>query len=207
MRGLARATRCGGGARAGAGRRHRRGAGAGGDRRATSSRATPTPRPRGRARWRRRRLLPKARSSSRSGVQIVRVAVTGSGGLVDLRYQVLDPDAAASLHDAATPPQLVDERTGVLVDALFMEPLAQGTARPGADVLPGVRQPGQPRASRHPRHRAARGGACRACAGAVTADGAPGLLLAVLACAFAALAPDAGAHAVSSGATGRRVHA
>jgi hypothetical protein len=65
-------------------------------------------------------LLSKARFQVRSGVRIVRVAVSGAGGLVDLRYQVLDPDAAASVHDKTTPPDLVDERTGVVVNELLM---------------------------------------------------------------------------------------
>jgi len=71
-------------------------------------------------------LLPKAAFEHRSGIRIVRVSVSGAGGLVDLRYQVLDPDAAASVHDAATPPQLVDEGTGVLVNSLFMGHSHQG---------------------------------------------------------------------------------
>jgi hypothetical protein len=58
--------------------------------------------------------------AQRSGVRIVRVAVSGGGGLVDLRYQVVDPDKAAALHASATPPALVDERTGVVVSRLFM---------------------------------------------------------------------------------------
>jgi hypothetical protein len=65
-------------------------------------------------------LLPMAGFEARSGVRIVRVAVTGDGGLVDLRYQVLDPNAATSVHDKETPPDLVDERTGVVVKDLFM---------------------------------------------------------------------------------------
>jgi ribosome biogenesis SPOUT family RNA methylase Rps3 len=66
-------------------------------------------------------LLSNPAFERRIGVRIVRVAVSGGGGLVDLRYQVLDPDAAASIHDAATPPQLVDEPTGVLVGGLLMD--------------------------------------------------------------------------------------
>ena len=63
----------------------------------------------------------RPRSSARSGVRVTRVAVSGGGGLVDLRYQVLDPGAAAARSTTrATPPQLVDERTGVLVNELFM---------------------------------------------------------------------------------------
>jgi hypothetical protein len=37
-----------------------------------------------------------------------------------LRFQVVDPDKAAALHDEKTPPALIDETTGVLVDQLLM---------------------------------------------------------------------------------------
>jgi hypothetical protein len=75
-------------------------------------------------------VLSKAGFQHRSGVRIVRVAVTGAGGLVDLRYQVLDPDAAASVHDRSTPPDLVDERTGVVVNELFMGHSHHGRLKP-----------------------------------------------------------------------------
>lgn len=71
-------------------------------------------------------LLSKAAFERRSGVRIVRVAVSGGGGLVDLRYRVVDPQAAAAIHDTATPPRLVDERTDVLVDELFMGHMHHG---------------------------------------------------------------------------------
>ena len=53
-----------------------------------------------------------------TGVRVVRVAVTGGGGLVDLRYQVLDPEKALVVHER--PPALVAESTGEVVDTLFM---------------------------------------------------------------------------------------
>jgi hypothetical protein len=56
----------------------------------------------------------------RSGVRIVRVAVSGGGGLVDLRYQVLDSEKAASVHSTTTPPLVVDERSGAVINRLFM---------------------------------------------------------------------------------------
>ena len=56
----------------------------------------------------------------RSGVRITQVAVTGGGGLLDLRFQVLDPNRANSLHDAATPPAVLDENTGLVVRDLLM---------------------------------------------------------------------------------------
>jgi hypothetical protein len=49
----------------------------------------------------------------RSGVRVIHVAVTGDGGLVDLRYQVVDADRAQQLHDL--PPLLIDEATGGVV--------------------------------------------------------------------------------------------
>ena len=56
----------------------------------------------------------------RSGVRVVRVAASGGGGLLDLRYQVVDPDRAAATHDLDTPPALVDERTGGVIAGLLM---------------------------------------------------------------------------------------
>lgn len=58
--------------------------------------------------------------AERTGVRITQVAVTGGGGLVDLRYQVVDPEKAAALHDPATPPAVVDEQSGLVVHELFM---------------------------------------------------------------------------------------
>lgn len=58
--------------------------------------------------------------AERIGVRITRVAVTGGGGLLDLRFQVLDPNRANSVHDAATPPAVIDEGTGLVVRDLLM---------------------------------------------------------------------------------------
>jgi hypothetical protein len=54
----------------------------------------------------------------RSGVRVVRVAVTGDGGLVDLRFLVVDADKAAAVHERQ--PLLVDERTGGVIDRPWM---------------------------------------------------------------------------------------
>jgi hypothetical protein len=73
---------------------------------------------------RRQHPLPPAVSAAglaeRSGVRVVQVAVTGGGGLLDVRYEVVDPGRAADLHDAATPPAVVDERTGAPIEGLLM---------------------------------------------------------------------------------------
>jgi len=58
--------------------------------------------------------------AERSGVKITQVAVTGGGGLIDLRYQVFDPDKANALHNKRTPPALVEEQTGLVVNRLLM---------------------------------------------------------------------------------------
>jgi hypothetical protein len=67
----------------------------------------------------------------RSGVRISQLAISGGGGLVDLRYQVVDPEKANSVHDRATPPVLVDERTGLLVNELLMGHMHKGQMKAG----------------------------------------------------------------------------
>jgi hypothetical protein len=66
----------------------------------------------------------------RSGVRLTQVAVSGGGGLVDLRFQVVDPDKAASVHDEQTPPAIVDEETGLLVNRLLMNHAHSGKFKP-----------------------------------------------------------------------------
>ncbi|MCU7722967.1 hypothetical protein ODJ79_04500 [Actinoplanes sp. KI2] len=67
-----------------------------------------------------------------SGVTITRVAVTAGGGLVDLRFRVVDPDRAHALHDPATPPAVVDEASGLVVHDLLMNHEHTGDFRAGA---------------------------------------------------------------------------
>lgn len=74
-------------------------------------------------------LLSAVAFQARSGVRISQVAVTGAGGLLDLRFQVLDPSRAASVH--STPPMLVDENTGVVVNQLFMGHQHKGRMKAG----------------------------------------------------------------------------
>ena len=56
----------------------------------------------------------------RTGVQLVRVAVTGGGGIVDLRYRVIDADRSAVVHDRARLPALLDQETGEVIGEPFM---------------------------------------------------------------------------------------
>ncbi len=67
-----------------------------------------------------RPVVSDAGLADRVGVRITQVALTGGGGLVDLRFLVVDPDKAAAVHDQATPPAIIDETTGVVVDQLLM---------------------------------------------------------------------------------------
>lgn len=43
------------------------------------------------------------------GIRITLVAITGGGGMVDLRFQVIDPDKALGLLDPENFPALIDE--------------------------------------------------------------------------------------------------
>ena len=68
--------------------------------------------------------------AERSGVRLIRVAVTGGGGLLDLRYQVVDPNKAVAVHEAQTPPAIIDERTGLVLNRLLMGHAHHGQLKP-----------------------------------------------------------------------------
>lgn len=50
-----------------------------------------------------------------TGIRVLRVAVTAGGGMLDLQYQVVDPDKSLIVHDDDNPPTLVDQATGTLI--------------------------------------------------------------------------------------------
>jgi hypothetical protein len=56
----------------------------------------------------------------KTGVRPVHVAVTGGGGLIDLRYQVVDAEKATAAHDPKRPPSLVDEASGKPINQTWM---------------------------------------------------------------------------------------
>jgi hypothetical protein len=74
-------------------------------------------------------IVSSAGLAQRNGIRIVHVAVTGGGGLLDLRYQVLDPDKAGAVHLA--PPEMVDERSDAVVDNLLMGHQHRGVLHAG----------------------------------------------------------------------------
>ena len=78
-----------------------------------------------------RTVMSEDQLADKLGVQIVHLAVTGGGGLIDLRYRVVDPAKATSVHDDETPPVLFDDTTGVVVDQLLMEHAHRGDFRAG----------------------------------------------------------------------------
>jgi hypothetical protein len=75
--------------------------------------------------------LDQAAFEQRAGVRLVRVSATAAGGLVDVRYQVVDEEAALSIHDSGRTPALVDERTGRTFDDEWMGHLMHPTLRLG----------------------------------------------------------------------------
>jgi hypothetical protein len=66
-----------------------------------------------------------------TGVRIVRIASVGGGGIIDLRFQVLDPDKALVVHDKQSPLSIVDERSGMALRAAFHGKHSGGTAQVG----------------------------------------------------------------------------
>ena len=74
-------------------------------------------------------VVTPASFQAKTGVRLTQVAVTGAGGLVDLRFQVLDSSKAAAIH--RIPSMLVDERTGVVVNRLLMGHQHKGRMRAG----------------------------------------------------------------------------
>ena len=70
--------------------------------------------------------------AGRYGVDVNLIAVTARGGLVELRYQVVDPDKANRLlHDDELAPVLVEETSGATLQ------MASPPHRHGAELRPG----------------------------------------------------------------------
>jgi hypothetical protein len=78
----------------------------------------------------------------RSGVRVVRVVASGGGGLLDLRFQVVDPDRAVAVHDRDAPPALVDERTGGAIAGLLMGHAHHGRLKAGVTYYLVFENPG-----------------------------------------------------------------
>lgn len=94
--------------------------------------------------------IPQSAFIEATGVRVTLVAVTAGGGMVDLRYQVIDPDKAAIVHDPTKPPGVLDEATGQVVNRPWMGHAHAGQLQAGVTyylilVNPGgVIKPGSP---------------------------------------------------------------
>lgn len=51
-----------------------------------------------------------------TGVQMTLVAITAGGGMIELRYRVVDPDKAVIVHDEENPPTIINKKG----DELFL---------------------------------------------------------------------------------------
>jgi hypothetical protein len=98
-----------------------------------------------------RAISPKALERSH-GIRITQVAVTGAGGLVDLRFTVVDPQKARPLLEGhAGAPQLIAVKSGLALDpphhgamrsvrlkkdaaSFILYPNARNAIRPGSRV-------------------------------------------------------------------------
>ena len=109
------------------------------------------------------------------GVRVSRVAVTADGGIVDMRFVVLDPDKAlAMMQDLKNLPILHPAGSGVVIGSV-----AQMSARhdldPGPDLLPPLPQHGRrPWCRRPPRDDCLRRPGAAACRFAVRPGQTPG---------------------------------
>lgn len=50
-----------------------------------------------------------------TGIRILRIVRTAGGGVVDVQYQVVDPDKALIIHDADKPPLMLDEKSNLIL--------------------------------------------------------------------------------------------
>ena len=55
------------------------------------------------------------RASARHGLEIASLRISAAGHLVDLRYRVTDPQLAKATLGPKVRPQLIDEKTGVVM--------------------------------------------------------------------------------------------
>lgn len=60
-----------------------------------------------------------------TGIRVLRIAMTAGGGVVDLQYQVVDPDKSLIVHDDENPPRLLDAASGLFIAEPFHEHAAR----------------------------------------------------------------------------------
>jgi hypothetical protein len=72
-----------------------------------------------------RRVKAIAAFEEETGIRVVRLVRTAGGGIMDLQYQVVDPDKALIVHDADQPPMMLDEKSNLV----FANPFHDHAAR------------------------------------------------------------------------------
>lgn len=77
-----------------------------------------------------------------TGIRVVRIAVSAGGGILDLRYLVLDPDKAVVVHDKAKPPTITREPTGESTNRPWMPHHGATKHRAGAIYYELIVNPG-----------------------------------------------------------------
>ena len=56
--------------------------------------------------------VPQTAFTEETGVRITLVALTAGGGIIDIRYQVVDPEKSVIMHDDELPPTILHLETG-----------------------------------------------------------------------------------------------
>lgn len=70
--------------------------------------------------------------AAHTGIRVTLLGVTAEGGMIEFRYQVIDPDKAGLLvHDAAKRPVLVAEDTGATLQMLSRPHNHKAELKPG----------------------------------------------------------------------------
>ncbi|MEZ4864699.1 MAG: hypothetical protein R3C14_25535 [Caldilineaceae bacterium] len=60
-------------------------------------------------------LSDQTRFEAATGLRVTQVMLTAPRNIVDVRYQVLDPDKVLVVHDDAQPPTIINEKTGAVL--------------------------------------------------------------------------------------------
>lgn len=55
----------------------------------------------------------------KTGIRLTRIVLAAAGGVVDVHYQVLDPDKALAMHDRDRPPRVLHEASSQVLDKPF----------------------------------------------------------------------------------------
>ncbi len=69
--------------------------------------------------------------TAETGLRVLRVFSTANGGMIDMRYQVTDPDKAIIIHDVDNPPRFMNEATGKIINRPYHDHSSGSTLKAG----------------------------------------------------------------------------